>query len=76
MFNIFKRNKDKKSDDSYHLSYENLAIPEIHTRKKNETASDTSTASNNDESDTSHTASVVYDSVAIPEVHIKDKNHQ
>lgn len=78
MFNIFKRNKDKKSDDSYHLSYENLAIPEIHTKKKDETvtASDTSTVSESDEPDTSHKASVVYDSVAIPEVHIKDKKHQ
>lgn len=73
MFNIFKRNKDKKSDDSYDLSYDNLAIPEIHTKKKTVTAENDT--SHDDNADDSHKATVVYDGVAIPEVHIKDKKH-
>lgn len=73
MFNIFKRNKDKKSDESYDLSYDNLAIPEIHTKKKIVTAENDT--SHDDNADDSNKASVVYDGVAIPEVHIKDKKH-
>ncbi len=75
MFNIFKRNKDKKSDDSYHLSYDNLAIPEIHTKKKNEAPENDTLHNDNENVQDSHKASVVYDGVAIPEVHIKEKKH-
>lgn len=60
---IFRRKKKDKND--YALTYDNLAIPEIHTHPTDESASEP------DENDT-----VTFDSVAIPEVHIRKKPHK
>lgn len=64
---MFGHRKDKKKD--YNLTYDNLAIPEIHTQ---------SDSDSNDASNPVHTkssekeANISYD-VAIPEVHIRKK---
>ena len=64
---MFGHRKDKKKD--YNLTYDNLAIPEIHTQ---------SDSDSNDASNPVHTksseeeANISYD-VAIPEVHIRTK---
>lgn len=53
---------ENQTKHDYDLTYDNVAIPEIHTHKvteSNDTASDAPDAH--------------YDSVAIPEVHIKKK---
>lgn len=55
-----KSDNQKKPD--YDLTYDNVAIPEIHTHK---------VAESNDT--TSDAPDAHYDSVAIPEVHIKKK---
>ena len=73
MFNIFKRVKNKvnTSKKDYSLSYDNLAIPEIHKGDFDDEdvdiSSDMITDDNNDKTH------VTYDSVAVPEVHFKKK---
>ena len=57
-----KANATKKTN--YDLTYDNVAIPEIHTHKVTEHDS-------NDNVEESPDAR--YDSVAIPEIHIKKK---
>ena len=51
---------------NYDLTYENLAIPEIHTHEAEEPA-------DKEQKETDQKPEVVYDSVAIPEVHIRKK---
>lgn len=61
LFQKHAKSENPKKHD-YDLTYDNVAIPEIHTHKvaeSNDTASDAPDAH--------------YDSVAIPEVHIKKK---
>ena len=73
MFNIFKRVKNKvnTSKKDYSLSYDNLAIPEIHKGDSDNDDLDISSDMITDEnSDKTH---VTYDSVAVPEVHFKKK---
>lgn len=55
---LFRKNKDKNK--KYDFTYDNVAIPEVHTHpaKDNEQCDD---------------EDVVYDNVAIPEVHIHKK---
>ena len=73
MFNIFKKVKNKvnTSEKDYSLSYDNLAIPEIHKGDSDDEdvdiSSDMITDDNNDKTH------VTYDSVAVPEVHFKKK---
>ena len=55
----------KKKKSIFDLSYDNLAIPEVHThkiyeKKKKETSHDKNT--------------IDYENVAIPEIHIKKKS--
>lgn len=57
----FKSKKEAGSHD-YELTYDNVAIPEIHTHK---------TAIKEDTGDESQ--SISYDNVAIPEVHIRKR---
>ena len=55
-------NNPQKSRKNYDLTYDNVAIPEVHTHE----ASDSTNA-------VSSNASVDYDNLAIPEVHIKGR---
>lgn len=76
MFNIFKRVKNKvnTSKKDYSLSYDNLAIPEIHKKADSDNDNDDVDISSDmvpgDNTDKPH---VTYDSVAVPEVHFKRK---
>ena len=55
-------NNPQKSRKNYDLTYDYVAIPEVHTHE----ASDSTNA-------VSSNASVDYDNLAIPEVHIKGR---
>lgn len=57
---VFK--KKKEEDHAYDLTYDNLAVPEIHTHK---------IRGSEEENDTD--SGITYDSVAIPEIHIRKK---
>lgn len=57
--------KKPKSNHDYDLTYDNVAIPEIHTHKVSD-----SNASNT----TKESPDACYDNVAIPEIHISHKN--
>lgn len=73
MFNVFKRVKNKvnNSKKDYNLSYDNLAIPEIHKGDTEDEDKDISSDMvSEDNMDRTH---VTYDSVAVPEVHFKKK---
>lgn len=64
---MFGHRKDKKKD--YNLTYDNLAIPEIHTQSASD--SNDANASNPVHTESSEEeANISYD-VAIPEVHIR-----
>ena len=66
---MFGHRKDKKKD--YNLTYDNLAIPEIHTQSDSD--SNDADASNPIHTKSSEEeANISYD-VAIPEVHIRKK---
>ena len=73
MFNIFKRVKNKvnTSKKDYSLSYDNLAIPEIH--KGDSDNDDVDISSDMIAEENSDKTHVTYDSVAVPEVHFKKK---
>lgn len=58
---LFKKKKYIKAD--YNLTYDNLAIPEIHTKKET-----IHTLTDPDEK-----PSISYDGVAIPEIHPKNQ---
>ena len=66
---MFRKNSKKEEKKNYDLSYENLAIPEIHTHEAEEQTDKEPEASGKTDSK----PGVVYDSVAIPEVHIRKK---
>ncbi len=74
MFNIFKKVKNKvnTSEKDYSLSYDNLAIPEIHKKVDSDNDNDDVDISSDmvpgDNTDKPH---VTYDSVAVPEVHFR-----
>lgn len=59
---MFGFNKKKEKDHAYDLTYDNLAVPEIHTHKTKE-------SEENNHAD----SGITYDSVAIPEIHIRKK---
>lgn len=66
---MFGKKKNTDGKKNYDLTYENLAIPEIHTHEMGETAAkEEKVVGHSDEK-----PGVVYDSVAIPEVHIRKK---
>ena len=56
---LFRKSKGKNT--KYDLTYDNVAIPEVHTHPAND-------GSNSDGDN-----DVLYDNVAIPEVHIHKK---
>ena len=74
MFNILKKvkNKVKTTEKDYSLSYDNLAIPEIHKKVDSDNDNDDVDISSDmvpgDNTDKPH---VTYDSVAVPEVHFR-----
>ncbi len=65
-----RKNKKKKKD--YNLTYDNLAIPEIHTGNHPDEAqkNDSSTAADSSSNDT---LDVITESVAVPEIRIHKK---
>jgi len=65
---MFGHRKDKKKD--YNLTYDNLAIPEIHTQSDPDSSDAVSNPVHTESSD--EEANISYD-VAIPEVHIRKK---
>lgn len=66
---MFGHGKDKKKD--YNLTYDNLAIPEIHTQSDSD-SSDADTSNPIHTKSSEEEANISYD-VAIPEVHIRKK---
>ncbi|MDD6235480.1 MAG: hypothetical protein PUB17_09935 [Lachnospiraceae bacterium] len=56
---LFRKLKEKHK--KYDLTYDNVAIPEVHTHPAN------------DDDDSNSNDDVLYDNVAIPEVHIHKK---
>lgn len=74
MFNIFKKVKNKvdTSEKDYSLSYDNLAIPEIH-KVDSDNNDDVDISSDMVQGDNTDKPHVTYDSVAVPEVHFKRK---
>lgn len=73
MFNIFKRVKNKvnTSKNDYSLSYDNLAIPEIHKKDSGSEEDDADISSNIVPDDNTDKPHVTYDSLAVPEVHFR-----
>ena len=63
---MFGKKKNTDGKKNYDLTYENLAIPEIHTHEAEEPV-------DKEQKETDLKPEVVYDSVAIPEVHIRKK---
>ncbi|MBU5478136.1 hypothetical protein KQI69_02855 [Eubacterium sp. MSJ-13] len=62
----WKKKNDKKYDEEkhdYNLTFDNVAIPEVHTNKTHEDTTENK----------SEHSSVNYDNLAIPEIHIKKK---
>lgn len=66
---MFGKKKNIDGKKNYDLTYENLAIPEIHTHETGETAD----KEKREAKEADQKLGVVYDSVAIPEVHIRKK---
>lgn len=61
---IFK-NRDEKEKHNYDLTFDNVAIPEVHVK---------STESHEDAD--KENAPISYDNVAIPEVHIRNRKNK
>ena len=63
MFNFFKKKKKpSQNEHEYELTYDNVAIPEVHTHK-----------AHCDDDNVNDDSPISYDNVAIPEVHIRKK---
>lgn len=78
MFNFIKkiRNKDNTPKKGYNLSYDNLAIPEIHIKGQDGENSDMAVTkeTNQDTEDMDKKkAHVTYEGLAVPEIHFKSK---
>ena len=59
---MFKFRKKREKGHEYNLTYDNLAVPEIHTHEPEDAA---------DEDEKK--PGITYDSVAIPEIHIRKR---
>lgn len=59
-----KEKQNPKPGEGYSISYDNLAIPEIHTGRAEEKPEEPPARE-----------SITYDSVAVPEIHIRKKPH-
>ena len=62
MFGKKREKKDEKKKGAYDVSYENLAVPEVHTEPEEK-----------EDHEDDNGESITYDSVAIPEIHIRRK---
>lgn len=73
MFDIFKKVKNKvnTSEKDYSLSYDNLAIPEIHKKDSGSEEDDPDISSDIVKDDNTDKPHVTYDSLAVPEVHFR-----
>ena len=58
----FFKTKKERHEHNYDLTFDNVAIPEIHTHKQKK----------QEEKDPKHDP-IEYDNVAIPEIHIRTK---
>ncbi len=67
---MFGKKKNTDGKKNYDLTYENLAIPEIHTHEAEEEAA---AKEEKEAGQPDQKPGVLYDSVAIPEVHIRKK---
>ena len=61
---IFK-NKEEKEKHNYDLTFDNVAIPEVHVK-----------STGNHEDIDKENAPISYDNVAIPEVHIRNRKNK
>lgn len=68
--NKIKNARKEREKKNYDLTYDNVAIPEVHKAASDTT---THTAEEQYSSEDEHTSSVSFDNVAIPEVHIRRK---
>ena len=68
--NKIKNARKEREKKNYDLTYDNVAIPEVHKAASDAT---THTAEEQNSSKDEHTSSVSFDNVAIPEVHIRRK---
>ena len=73
MFNIFKKVKNKvdTSEKDYSLSYDNLAIPEIHKKDSDSEKDDADISSDIFPEDNTDKPHVTYDSLEVQELHIR-----
>lgn len=69
--NKIKNARKEREKKNYDLTYDNVAIPEIHKAASDTTAPVTEEP---DSSEEEHASSVSFDNVAIPEVHIRRKH--
>lgn len=69
--NKIKNARKEREKKNYDLTYDNVAIPEVHKAASDATAY---TAEEQDSSEEEHASSVSFDNVAIPEVHIRRKH--
>lgn len=68
--NKIKNARKEREKKNYDLTYDNVAIPEVHKAASDTT---THTAAEQNSSKDEHASSVSFDNVAIPEVHIRRK---
>ena len=68
--NKIKNTRKEREKKNYDLTYDNVAIPEVHKAASDAT---THTAEEQNSSKDEHASSVSFDNVAIPEVHIRRK---
>ena len=78
MFNFIKkiRNKDNTPKKGYNLSYDNLAIQEIHINGQDDESPDmavTKETEQDTEGVDKKKTHVTYEGVAVPEIHFKSK---
>lgn len=67
---MFGKKSKREEKKNYDLSYENLAIPEIHTHEQQDEKLENRRESADE---IQKEVGVVYDSVAIPEIHVKKR---
>ena len=67
----YMKNKVDTSEKDYSLSYDNLAIPEIHKKDSDSEKDDADISSDIVPDDNTDKPHVTYDSLAVPEVHFR-----
>lgn len=72
--NKIKNARKECTKKNYDLTYDNVAIPEVHKTSSTPDTAENTTAAFPSESSDEQTSSVSFDNVAIPEIHIRKKN--